>query len=189
VIGIFITITLIAAFTVDRGIISRYDNGYDHNPRTWYKLTRGWWKGAFSPETTALSIANMISSDRNCELWESLDNGKLSSKALGVLVRFNNNSKASITITTKDGDLHPIVSVHDDYLLYEVYKEFVSRKKYIDNSKIERESLDTINEKTSKNYIDIIEMAERRILNQDSNTNELRVLLEPPFSDKKHVDI
>jgi hypothetical protein len=160
-------------------------------PRPIYALTTAWWKGAFSPETPASSIATMLDSDYSCEIWYKQNSTSLKSESLGTEVNYYGyGEKCSLWIKKKDGRTMRVdVSDYDDYLLSNAFVRWKKRQKRLEIEKKNSESQRLIDERITQGYIKTVEMIEKKILgNAESETaNELEALikpLEPPKENK-----
>jgi hypothetical protein len=165
-------------------------------PRSVYSSAIGWWWGAFVPDDACTTIAGLIDSDYNCEIWKQDSHycysriPTLVSKSLKCRVLMNRKGRIELEINSKnDSILRPPVSAYDDYILNGAVKRWEKRAKYLKKKKLSSDTEAILTERITNGYIDTVEMIEKKILGKQDSTvaNELRALLPPPEHPKENV--
>lgn len=152
-----------------------------------YRLTSAWWRGAFTPDTIAQSIARMIDFDYSCNIWINDDIGDLVNEELKIRVKAYHyiDTVSLILVDNEDKKVKVNLSKYEKYKLLTAVKRWNNRKAKISKLAESRKIESLVDNRINEGYIKTIEMVEKKILNmEEANTaNELRSLPPPPSID------
>jgi hypothetical protein len=156
--------------------------------RPLYGALVSWWYGGFTDQTAASMAVTLIDSDRNCEAFAQKDEGGwqddhiLYNASLRLRVAVWNSDKASVRIKCdKKGWIEVPVTTYDDYHLAKAMSRWRARQKELKFHRLHSSAANLLDHRINQNYIDMIEMVEKRILNSGADTApELRAMLPSP---------